>query len=125
MKNFYGNCQGGKKMLSNIISWFVVLGLSYLVEAIGLANQGTAFILIYCFSAPILICLFLFISSKNLFGSCPGKILLFIFLFICIVTYPVIFLSFAVSKLFNIEFAIVFQIVTFVACFFVRTNNNN
>lgn len=102
-------------MISSIISWFVVFGLSYLISMLSGGNQGTIFCWLYCLTTPIILLIIFLIMSR--ITKIPVVAYIIALCFIVILIPVLLLLTLGVSKLFGISFAIAFEIITFIYCF--------
>lgn len=104
-------------MLKKFALWFIYFGLSFLVESIGWAEQGKAFLFI---DLGVLGLLIAFLSLVMIFlgddlGERIGIPL------IATVVYGVkiaiiLFATWGATKLFNVDYYVAFQIMTFGQC---------
>ena len=104
-------------MLRKFAWWFIVFGLSFLAQDLGWADQGTAFIWLELGGMAILIA---FIIIVCLFAG-DGLGEKFGFSFVIAIIYAislgiVLFATWGATKLFDIDFAVAFQIMTFGQC---------
>lgn len=109
----------------SIFLWLICFGLSFLFQSLGIVNQGTAFILLYCILALIFY-LFICVLCLHLFSF--GKLLGYLFLVISsilVINIGLVFLfSLGLGKIFNVEITTVFQILTFGMCLQSVTSNS-
>ena len=110
-------------MLGNFITWFICFGLSYFVDSLGWAEQGTAFLYIHLGIkvAFILLIVLLFVLSGSLSTSVSDVIETnVISLTIVIVTAVIVgitlFATWGATRLFNVDFFVAYQIMTFGQC---------
>lgn len=102
-------------MLKKFALWFIYFGLSFLVEIIGWAEQGKAFLFI-SFGVPIialliLVCLFVGDGLEERI----------VILVIAAVAYGAkiaitLFVTWVATKLFNVDYYVAFQIMAFGQC---------
>lgn len=116
-------------MLRKFAWWFIVFGLSFLVEKLGWADQGTAFIWLKLIEMALLI---VFIILVCLFaGDSLGEKLGFSFVIAIIYAISlgiVLFATWGATQLFDVDFAVAFQIMTFGQCLcgsVSKKGNNN
>ena len=104
-------------MLKKFALWFICFGLSFLVESIGWTEQGKAFLFIDL-GANGLIIAFLIIACLFAFDSFGERIgLSVIAAVLCGVEIVVIlFATWVATKLFNVDYYVAFQIMTFGQC---------
>jgi len=110
-------------MVKNLIRWFVVYGLSFLVaNVLGWTTQGVAFFILYLiFSLWQLGALIIGIFVFGTLGGAPIEattISFLIIFFAALIILISLALPFIVSKLFGLDFYLIYQITTFIACFF-------
>lgn len=109
-------------MLKNLIRWFIVFGLSFLIADAFTWPQGIAFFILYLivsfwqFGVAIIATLALGTLGGAL-GEATGISLALIFAVGLLIALSLI-LPFIVSKLFGLDFYLVYQVVTFLFCFF-------
>ena len=101
-------------MLKKFALWFICFGLSFLVESIGWTEQGRAFLFIDLGANGLILiiaCLFAVDSFGERIGhSVIGAVH-------CGVEIVVIlFATWVATKLFNVDYYVTFQIMTFVQC---------
>lgn len=108
---------GGFAMLRKFGFWFIVFGLSFLVQSCGWTSQGNAFLYMHLGSdilflaVMLIICLF---AGEGVVEKCG-------FSFIVIISGAVIlgitlFVTWCATQLFHVEFTVVYQIMTFGQC---------
>lgn len=104
---------GGMIMLVKFVWWFVILGLSLVVERIGIAEQGIAFV---CIEIAVLVCV---IAAIAVYMQMKMQIkdpswIFYYFVLPCICLYGVrIIAVLTVTRIFEIEFLIAYQIISF------------
>ena len=104
-------------MLKKFAWWFIVFGLSFLVQSWGWTDQGTAFLWMHLGGTVILLALIflLCLFAGDGFGEKVG--LSFIVAIIGAVILGItLFATWGASKLFNVDFYVVYQIMTFGQC---------
>lgn len=109
-------------MVKNLIRWFIVYGLSFLVaNVLGLATQGVAFLILFLITSlwqlgALAIGIFVFGSLGGVPVQATAASLVVLFIAaLCILVE--LFLPFIASKLFGLDFYLIYQIVTFISCF--------
>ena len=104
-------------MLKKFALWFICFGLSFLVESLGWAEQGKAFMLIHLGVAGlitvllILACIFEGDDLEERLGM-PVLVLLAYGVLIAII----LFTTWGATKLFNVDCYVAFQLMTFGQC---------
>lgn len=113
-------------MFRKLVHWFIVFGLSYLAEYLGVAQQGVAFIAIYLGISVVLLifCILeLAIVDVILKSSEYSKLSQRISLSAALKTMAsisiVLLAVWLSTKLWNIDFLASFQIMTFGSCVFI------
>lgn len=108
---------GGFAMLRKFALWFVVFGLSFLVQSWGWTSQGNAFLYIHLggtvliLAVILLLCLFAGDGLGEKFG------LSFIVVILgAIILGITLFATWGATQLFHVEFTVVYQIMTFGQC---------
>ncbi len=104
-------------MLKKVALWFIYFGLSFLVESIGLAEQGKAFLFIN-FGVPGLIIALLILVCPFVGDGLEERIVIPV---IAAVTYGAkiaitLFVTWVATKLFNVDYYVAFQIMAFGQC---------
>ncbi len=106
-----------KENLLCVVIWLISFNLSIVLQSFGIANQGIAFILIYCVLTVIrllTIVLRLYAVTGILMASFLG--------FFFAVVYGIIFLlSWVLSIVFQIEYSIIFQVLSLGYAVFSKT----
>ena len=113
-------------MLQEFALWFIAFGLSFLVRSWGWTSQGNAFLYIHLGSAvlllavTLLICLFAGEGLGEKFG----------FSFIVVIFGAAIlgvdlFATWGATQLFNVEFTVAYQIMTFGQCLCGSSKSND
>lgn len=109
-------------MLKNLVRWFIVLGLSFLLASAWGCAQGIAFFIFYLIASSwqlgleTIVTLSLVILNEN-FADAVSISFPYILIVCFIIALPLL-LSFIVSKLFGFDFYLAYQIVTLLLCFF-------
>ena len=109
--------------------WAIAFGLSYFVASLGWAEQGEAFLYIYLGAQILLIIAVIFIimiggamvKEKMLTGGVSGIIILVTIFFVAVT----LFTTWVVTQLFNVDYFVVYQIMTFGQCLSVSSKSNN
>jgi len=111
-------------MLKKICFWFLCLGISYLTQLVGLCSQEKSFMYIYLaidiiyVSLSFLIILLNRVDSSNeneiIESSYSLKEILFAFI-----------TSWLASKMFNVNFYICYEIMTFGQCWYISRSTDN
>lgn len=104
-------------MLRKFVRWFIFFGLSFLVQSWGWANQGTAFLWIHLGGTGLILAVIflLCLVAGNGFGEKLG--LSFIFAIIgAIILGVTLFATWGATQLFDVEFTVAYQIMTFGQC---------
>lgn len=104
-------------MLRNFAKFFIIFGLSFLVESFGWTDQGHAFVYIDLGIIALLIILVILIS---LFVG-DGFLQKFGISIIAMISYVVLvaivlFATWCATKLFPVDFVVAYQIMTFGQC---------
>ena len=113
-------------MLKKLALWFICFGLSFLVESIGWAGQGKAFMVIYLGGSGliitflILVCLF----AGNGLGERIGFSLIALIIYIVNLAI-ILFATWGATKLFNVDYYVTFQIMEFGQCLCDSDKENN
>ena len=104
-------------MLKNFGIWFVCFGLSFLAENFGLASQGFAFLIIFLGTIGLIIvfCIFCCIFGGFGLGERLGIPLLLVLAYVVKIAI-ILFATWAATQLFDVDFYVAFQIMTFGQC---------
>ncbi len=104
-------------MLRKFVGWFIVFGLSFLVQHWGWTDQGTAFLWIHLSGTVLLLALGLLISLIAGDGLIEKLGLSFLVVIMGAITLGVtLFATWGATKLFAVEFTVAYQIMTFGQC---------
>lgn len=108
-------------MLKKFIIWFICFGLSFLVSNVfGWTEQGRAFIYIYLGGSIISILgSIVFLVIAGFANRCAAEVSGSSFLIILIIAVEVaivLFATWGATKLFDIDFFVAYQIMTFGQC---------
>ncbi len=104
-------------MLKKFALWFICFGLSFLVESIGWAEQGKAFLFIdlgatgLIIALLILVCLF----AGDGLGERIGIPVIAAVVYGAVIAI-ILFTTWGATKLFNVDYYVAFQIMTFGQC---------
>lgn len=110
-------------MVKNLIRWFIVYGLSFLVaNVLGLTTQGVAFLILFLIVSlwqlgALAIGIFVFGSLGGVPVQATVASLVVIFIAVLIIALELV-IPFIASKLFGLDFYLIYQITTFICCFF-------
>lgn len=105
-------------MLKKWTSLFICFGLSFLVESLGWAEQGKAFLLI-SLGATGLILAYLTLSYISKSNNSPRRRITFLeitAIFYVIFIAISLFATWGFAKLFNADFHVTYQIMAFILC---------
>lgn len=106
-------------MIAKFVWWFIVFALSFLAQNAGMAAQGTAFFYIHFGVQVIILAIFallFFIAGDDFATKIEASSVVIIFSAIALAL--VLFLPWVISKLFNVDFFLAYQIVSFISCVF-------
>lgn len=117
-------------MLKKLVGWFVCFGLSFLVANVfGWTDQGRAFLYIHLGTAVIAIAIEILIIliagiavREKLVASGISVVAIILF---AIEIGIVLFATWGVTKLFDVEFFVAYQIITFVACIITNLSHKS
>lgn len=112
-------------MFKKFVSWFIIFGLSFLVsDVFGWTEQGKAFFFIHL-GADVIFILFLVIvvasagvATRNF--AVAGGVSTLILLLKAFSVGIVLFATWGATKLFNVDFFVAYQIMTFGQCLCVK-----
>ena len=104
-------------MLKKFALWFICFGLSFLVESFGWTEQGRAFLYIECGTIGVIIVLLVVVC---LFGG-SGALERLGFPMALLIIYAVsvgiaLFATWGATKLFDVDFFVAYQIMSFGQC---------
>ena len=109
------------QMLKNFARWFICFGISFLVANVfGWTDQGRAFLYIYVGIAVAIVAIYVLllliagIAYKEKLFAMGYSIVAIIFLAIQVAI--MLFATWGATKLFDVNFFVTFQIMTFGAC---------
>lgn len=113
-------------MLKNLVTWLICFGLSFAVASFGWAERGEAFMYIYLGAM-----LLLWLGRAIVYCLTSGKswkfILVLVAMLILIFAAEVLLAmggTWIVNKLFDVDFYVAYQIITFVMCFCNKPKSN-
>ncbi len=113
-------------MLQKFALWFITFGLSFLVENFGWTEQGQAFLYIHLsgwalmIAVLLLICLF----AGNGLGERLGIPLMTIIIY-AVVIGIILFATWVATQLFEVNFFVAYQIMTFGQCLCQNSNKKD
>lgn len=104
-------------MLKKFALWFICFGLSFLVENIGWAKQGKAFLFIDLGVIGLIVALLslIFIFVGDGLGERIGIPLIATVIYGAEIAI-ILFATWGATKLFNVDYYVAFQIMTFGQC---------
>ena len=104
-------------MLKKFALWFVCFGLSFLVESWGWAEQGKAFLYIDLGAVGLILILAILILlfAGDGLGERIGIPLIIVLVYAGIVVV-ILFATWAATQLFDVDYYVAFQIMTFGQC---------
>ena len=107
-------------MVKKFVLWFISFGLSFLVASWGWTEQGKAFLFINLATTILLLLFILVIFLISIFvGQCDLLISGLTFTTILLATGTIaisLFATWGATKLFDIDFFVAYQIMTFGQC---------
>lgn len=111
-------------MIKKFIFWFVCFGLSFLVQAFGWTDQGTAFVWINI-GTNVLVALFVIVVFAVAGSGLGEKLGLSVTVGVVTIVLlgVVLFATWIATVLFPVDFAIAFQIMTFGQCLVGDSNS--
>lgn len=116
-------------MLKKFMVWFVVFALSFLVDTIGLAEQGKAFLFIHIgITVFIILCFIVIIMAAGIAydSSAKANSISFLTLLTTFAVYAVIlFATWVATKPFGVNFYVAYQIMTFGQCLCTDADDTN
>ena len=108
-------------MLKKFVWWFICFGLSYLVsDVFHWTNQGKAFMWIFLGSSLLMIAVLIVVVLIG--GLATGSVAemssisFLVIVVMAVVTGITLFATWGATKLFNVEFYVAYQIMTFGQC---------
>ena len=113
-------------MLKKFALWFICFGLSFLVESFGWAEQGRAFFYIEIGSIGLIITVLVLICLFGGTGALEKLGMSFILVIIyAIITGIVLFATWGATKLFDVDFFVAYQIMSFGQCLCVNSSEKD
>lgn len=113
-------------MLRKFAWWFIIFGLSFLVQSWGWTNQGTAFLYLHlgCAGFFLAVVFLLCLVVGEGFGEKIG------FSFIVAIVAAILmgvtlFATWGATQLFDVEFTVAYQIMTFGQCLCGSSKKDN
>ena len=113
-------------MLEKFKLWFICFGLSFLVESIGWAEQGKAFLFIDL-GATGLIIAYLILGCIFAGDSLEKQIVIPVIAKVVVygaVIAIILFATWGATKLFNVDYYVAFQIMSFGQCLYSSNKKN-
>lgn len=108
-------------MLRKFLSFFIVFGLSFLVQHLGGTDQGTAFIWIDIGWTILIVAIMILICLVAGDGIAEKVEISFRIALVCVVELAIcLFATWGATKLFHVDFAITYQIMCFGQCLCVE-----
>lgn len=113
-------------MIGKFVWWFIAFALSFLAQSVGwAASQGVAFFYIYLFPKLFILAIFLFLCLFATDSFLSNISISFVFVIRCAIALALtLFLPWIISLLFNVDFYLAYQIVSFISCAFNNRNRN-
>lgn len=116
-------------MLKKFASWFICFGLSFLVQSWGWTEQGKAFLYITIgFSVFIDVALIAIVIITGLadgFAAEAGGVSFSAILTTAAGVAIVLFATWGASKLFDVDFYVAYQIMTFGQCLYTNSKKKD
>lgn len=117
-------------MLKKFAWWFICFGLSFLVaDVFGWTDQGRAFLYIYLGADALIIAILIIIFliagiafRKKLLALGASFISIIVLIVVLAIT---LFATWGATKLFNVDFFVTFQIMTFGECLAGSSNSKS
>ncbi|MBR4111004.1 MAG: hypothetical protein IKK43_04895 [Clostridia bacterium] len=112
-------------MIKRFLGWFVAFGISYLIQALGWADQGTAFVWLH-FGFRALFVVFMILFGGWIISQVTHPVIAFPAVLIMLGEAAVPLLAtWAATAIFNIEFGIAYQIMTFGQCLIANDSDKD
>lgn len=105
-------------MLLRFLVWFIVFGLSFLVQNFGWTDQGTAFLYMYL-GTQVLILIILAVLCLLGNGMMEAVIIGVLTAFMVGI---ILFATWGATQLFDVPFNVAYQIMTFGQCLYASNN---
>ena len=112
-------------MLKQLITWLVCFGLSFVVQGLGWAEQGKAFMWMHMGAGVLLaviVAILFAMTLRESFTILVGSVLMTALMGVIVLLFP-IGLAWVGSKLFAVDFYVVYQIMSLGACFIPNKND--
>lgn len=112
-------------MFKKFSRWLIIWIVSFIIQLLGIANQGVAFFWLDVGGIVLILILLLLIGvlgTKSFIAKIAATLGVG-FITICIFGFS-LFLTWLISFLFNIDFFITYQVVTFIQCLFKNKQQN-
>lgn len=110
-------------MIKKFITWFIVFGLSFLIEWFGWTSQGNAFMWLHLGFWGVIVAILAIIS---LFGGTKAIAISGILVFFTALSLGIIlFATWGATQLFGVEFTVAYQIMTFGECLSVNSKDDD
>ncbi len=112
-------------MLRRLITWLVCFGLSFVVQSLGWAEQGKAFIWMHMGAMVLVavsVAILFALTLRESFVILIGSALMTGLMSVISLLLP-IGLAWVGSKLFDVDFYVVYQIMSLGACFIPNKND--
>lgn len=113
-------------MLKKFALWFICFGLSFLAESLGLAEQGKAFLLINLGEDCLILFFILIVCllGGDGLGERIGIPVLSAVIF-AVAVLIILVATWGATKIFDIDYYVVFQIMTFGQCLCTSTRRKD
>lgn len=112
-------------MFKRFLGWFAVFGISYLIQALGWAEQGTAFVWLH-FGCRTLFVVFLILFGGWMISKATHPVIAFpaVLIMLAEVAVPLL-ATWAATAIFDINFGVAYQIMTFGQCLIANDSNKD
>lgn len=112
-------------MIKRFLGWFAVFGISYLIQSLGWADQGTAFVWLH-FGCRALFVVLLILFGGWMISEATHPVIAFPTVLVMLVEVAIPLLAtWAATAIFNIEFGVAYQIMTFGQCLIANDSNKD
>ncbi len=105
-------------MLKNFVKWFVIFGVSFLLQILTGIEQGKAFCMIFLALLALKL-LIAIIGASSITGK-TGKVTKIAILLGAVAVGIILVSTWGATKLFNVDFYVAFQIMTFGQCLYAE-----
>jgi len=113
-------------MLTKFALWFICFGLSLLVQSWGWTEQGRAFLYIECGTVGLIIALLVLICLVGGSGAIEKLGLSAVLVGIYAIGIGIaLFATWGATKLFDVDFFVAYQIMSFGQCLCNSSSNNS